>query len=121
MTSTLKLAFYQNEGAEWRILVPGCVDFLGRMWTARLSACLSVCLSVRLGGSRAADPPFAWERGKGEPSDPPSDPPQRRPTPATHPRSYRHVAGVRYISNSLKHISKSLNKLSKSLKPFQNH
>ena len=84
-------SFYQNEGAEWRILVPGCVDFLGRMWTARLSS----CLCVRLGGSRAADPPFAWERGKGEPSDPPSDPPQRRPTPATHPRSYRHVAGVR--------------------------
>ena len=65
-----------------------------------VSVCLSVCLCVRLGGSRAADPPFAWERGKGEPSDPPSDPPQRpspRPTPATHPRSYRHLAGVRYI------------------------
>ena len=61
-----------------------------------LSSCLLACLLVRLGGSRAADPPFAWERGKGEPSDPPSDPPQRRPTPATHPRSYRHVAGVRY-------------------------
>ena len=80
-----------------------------------LSVCVSVCMCVlSAGGSLAADPPFAWERRKGEPSDPPaathpSDPPRRptlvtqpsdspqRPTPATHPRSYRHLAGVRYI------------------------
>ena len=39
---------------------------------------MCVCLCrVRSGGSLAADPPFAWERRKGEPSDPPRDPPQR--------------------------------------------
>ena len=47
--------------------------------------CLSVScvVVVRLGGSRATDPPFAWERRKGEPSDPPRDPPRdppQRPT-----------------------------------------
>ena len=78
-------SFYQNEGAEWRILVPGCVDFLGRMWTARLSACLSVCLSAWVGRG----PPTHPLLGKGgkasqathpathSATHPSGDPPQR--------------------------------------------
>ena len=82
---------YQNEGAEWRILVPGCVDFLGRMWTARLFVS---CPPGWVAGRR---PTLCL--GKGERR---AKRPTQRPTPATHPsdpppRSYRPLAGVRYL------------------------
>ena len=44
-------------------------------WGSWFEISLSVCLLSVPGGSRAADPPFTWERRKGRLSDPP---------PATH-------------------------------------
>ena len=77
------IKIYQNEGAEWRILVPGCVDFLGRMWTARLLVCLCVCLSAWVGRG----PPTHPLLGKGgkasqatHPATHPSGDPPQRPT-----------------------------------------
>ena len=84
----LETSFYnsdicQNEGAEWRILVPGCVDFLGRMWTARLLVFLSVFLSAWVGRG----PPTHPLLGKGgkasqatHPASHPSGDPPQRPT-----------------------------------------
>ena len=68
-------------------------------WGAASVSCLLVCLSACLFrvGRWPPTHPLLGKGGKASQATHPSDPPQRRPTPATHPRSYRHVAGVRYM------------------------
>ena len=105
-------------GAERRILVPGCVDGGGSVGRARLfvSCFLFVSCSRWVAGRRPT--PYLESPGdkakrpslRTYPATYPGDPawgrtprPTPRPTLATHPgdppRSYRHLAGVRYLKN----------------------
>ena len=109
---------YQSEGVpERRIMIPGCVGIGGSAGDrVYLSVCVSVCLSVVRGGSRAADPPWRPALAT-RPGDPPWRPalatrpgdrpqrptlatqpwrPRQRLSPPTHPRSYRDLVSVRY-------------------------
>ena len=92
-----------ERGCRVAYLTPGRVGS-GGAGLAFLCCLLSVCCVFRVGRRPPTHPLLGKGRKASQathpathPSDPPSDPPQRRPTPATHPRSYRHVAGVRYI------------------------